>query len=143
MATNLYMNYTKVNSWNVPANTQPGDLVEDPKNAGRFGVAIVASGDASVTLPNGAVVNNGGVGVEPYTSTIALDGSWVFAIAGGAVDGSTIGSGSAGTDVNTPVYFVDKNTVTLTGGGGAKRVGSIDAGFIVGGKGPIKIGEVL
>lgn len=147
MALNMYKKYTesKTREWIVPSNTQPGTLVINAQS-GQVGVTLTASGDATKnqTLPGGLVVQNvpnGGVGNRPRGAVVAVDGSWLFPVAG-VTNGDT-GFGGAGTDEGTEVYRIAANgTLTITATGNT-YVGLIDDGNIVGGVAPVLIGAVL
>lgn len=146
MATNMYKKYTEslCREWIVPSGTVAGDIVINAQS-GQVGVALTSRGDAvsTVSLPNGMTltgVPTGGVGNRPGGAVVAVDGSWLFAVAG-AVNGDT-GAGGAGTDEGTEVYAEPDGDLTLTATGNT-LVGVIDDGVIVGGVAPVKIGVVL
>lgn len=147
MATNMYKKYTeaKTREWAVASGTQAGTLVINAQS-GQVGVTLTARGDSTrnETLPGGLVVQavpNGGVGNRPGGAVVAVDGSWLFPVAG-VVNGDT-GAGGTGTDEGTEVYRIAAGgALTLTATGNT-YVGVIDDGTIVGGVAPVLIGAVL
>lgn len=146
MAENMYKKYTegKTREWAVASGTQSGTLVINAQS-GQVGVTLTARGDATraAGIPGvtGGTVPNGGVGNKPGGATVAVDGSWLFEVAG-AVDGET-GPGGAGTDEGTEVYRIAADgTLTLTASGNT-LVGVIDDGVIVDGVAPVLIGAVI
>jgi len=146
MATNMFKKYTeaKTRAWVVPVGTVSGALVLQA-NSGRVGVTLTARGDTtkSHTLPDGSIVtgiNIGGVGNKPNTATVAVDGSWLFAVAGVA-NGDTTGAAAVATPAGTKVYRTPAGALNLTATSNT-LVGLVDDGFIVGGVVPILIGAV-
>ena len=148
MAKNMYKKYTEslTREWAVPSGTQSGALIVNA-NSGEVGVTITARGDSTVsrTLPDGTTlsgIKNGGVGNRAGGAVVAVDGSWLFGVAG-VTDGDT-GAGGAGTDEGTKVYRATDESLTLAADDGAGTnytfVGVIDDGFIVDGVAPVKIG---
>lgn len=155
MANNMYKKYSKnkVRSWDVvasqlPAATTPvsaGTLIKNI-TSGEIGVTLTASGastgSANVPGVSGGTVPNGGVGNKANTAPVATDGTWLFAVAGVADGDTTLPNGAVGrgTPEGTPVYQHNTNgTITLTSSS-ATRIGVIDAGVIVDGVAPVKIG---
>lgn len=149
MATNMYKKYTesKTREWRVPAGTLSGAGVINAAS-GEIGVTLTARGDATAAanIPGvtGGTVPVGGVGNKPNAATVAVDGSWLFTVAG-VTDGDTVDT-SAGTAEGTKVYAVMSSgavaSYTLTAGSNT-LFGVIDAGVIVDGVAPVKIGAVL
>lgn len=147
MAKNMYKKYTeaKTREWIVPAGTRSGNLVVNAQS-GQAGVALTDRGGStkSYTLPDGTTISgvpSGGVGNRVGGAVVAVDGSWLFAVAG-VTNGDT-GAGGAGTDEGTEVYRVAADgTLTLTATGN-DLVGVIDDGQIVNGVAPVLIGAVL
>lgn len=146
MATNMFKKYTesKTREWAVPTGTQAGTLVINAQS-GQVGVTLTARGDstrpAGIPGVTGGTVPNGGAGNKPGGALVAVDGSWLFPVAG-VTNGET-GAGGAGTDEGTEVYRIAANgNLTLTASGNT-LVGVIDDGAIVGGVAPVLIGAVL
>lgn len=149
MATNMFKKYTEslTREWRVPEGTLSGVGVINAES-GEVGVTLTARGDATgpANIPGvtGGTVPVGGVGNKPNAATVAVDGSWLFPVTG-VTNGDTVDTG-AGTAEGTPVYAtVTSGAVTgytLTEGSNT-LFGVIDAGVIVGGVAPIKIGAVL
>lgn len=146
MATNMYKKYTEslTREWIVPSGTQAGTLVIHA-NSNQVGVTLTARGDStkSYTTPQGYTISgipNGGVGNKANSATVAVDGSWLFPVAGVA-NGDTSAGGSA-TPAGTPVYRTSAGALNLTATGNTK-VGYIDDGRIVGGVAPVLIGAQL
>ena len=148
MATNMFKKYTEslTREWEVPVGTVSGDLVEHAIS-GQVGVALTSRGDAtrSQTLPGGLTLSGiptGGVSNKPTGATVAVDGSWLFAVTG-VTDGETVSG--PGTDQGTRVYRAADGTLTLNAleadaVTATTYVGIIDDGNIVGGVAPIQIG---
>lgn len=143
MATNMYKKYTesKTREWEVPEGTQAGDVVIHAVS-GQVGVALTARGDSTVSagIPGvtGGTVPNGGAGNKPTAATVAVDGSWLFAV-DGVTDGETVAGD--GTEAGTEVFEgATPQELSLTG---TVSVGVIDDGAIVDGVAPILIGAVL
>jgi len=146
MATNMFKKYTeaKTREWVVASGTLSGALVIQA-NSGRVGVTLTARGDStkSQTLPDGTTItgiNIGGVGNKPNTATVAVDGSWLFAVAG-VTNGDTTGAEAVATPAGTKVYRTSAGALNLTVTGNT-LIGYVDDGFIVGGVVPILIGAV-
>lgn len=149
MATNMYKKYTesKTRQWRVPAGTLAGDGVVNAVS-GEVGVALTSRGDATgpANIPGvtGGTIPVGGAGNKSNGAEVAVDGSWLFEVAG-VTDGDTVDT-SAGTAEGTKVYAVMSSgaiaSYTLTVGTNV-LFGVIDAGVIVDGVAPIKIGAVL
>lgn len=146
MATNMYKKYTesKTREWAVPSGTQAGTLVINAQS-GQVGVTLTARGDstraAGIPGVTGGTVPNGGASNKPGGATVAVDGSWLFPVAG-VTNGET-GAGGAGTDEGTEVYRIAANGNLTTTASGNTFVGVIDDGAIVGGVAPVLIGVVL
>lgn len=150
MATNMYKKYTesKTREWRVPAGTLAGEGVINAES-GEIGVTLTARGDATApaNIPGvtGGTVPVGGVGNKPNAATVAVDGSWLFEVTG-VTDGNTVDT-SAGTAEGTEVYATETTGGEITGytliQGTNTLFGVIDAGVIVDGVAPIKIGAVL
>lgn len=147
MATNMYKKYTesKCREWPVAAGTQAGTVVIHPISE-QVGVTLTARGDSTVTagIPGvtGGTVPNGGAGNKSNSATVAVDGSWLLAVAT-VVNGDTNPeTGTAGTAAGTAVYRTTAGALTLTEGTNTP-VGVIDDGVIVGGVAPVLIGAVL
>lgn len=151
MANTFFKKHTEslVREWEVPSGTQPFDIVVHAVS-GEVGFALTARGDSTLTLTNipginSATIDNGGVGNQPNGAAVAVDGSIVVDI-NDATNGKTLDG--TGTPEGTPVWFVDKHTVTTidpTDSGANPpvvgiRVGVIDDGHIIDNRGPIKIG---
>lgn len=147
MTTNMYKKYTesKCREWPVAAGTQAGTVVLHPLS-NQVGVTLTARGDSTtaINIPGvtGGTVPNGGAGNKANSATVAVDGSWLLAVAT-VVNGDTNPeTGSAGTPAGTQVYRTTAGALTLTEGTNTP-VGVIDDGVIVGGIAPVLIGEVL
>lgn len=147
MATNMYKKYTEslCREWPVAAGTQAGTVVIHPLSE-QVGVTLTARGDSTVAagIPGvtGGTVPNGGAGNKANSATVAVDGSWLLAVAT-VVNGDTNPeTGSAGTPAGTQVYRTTAGALTLTEGTNTP-VGVIDDGVIVGGVAPVLIGAVL
>lgn len=155
MATNMYKKYSedKVRSWDVVASQLPAAATAVPagtliKNvtSGEIGVTLTASGastgSANVPGVTGGTVPNGGVGNKANTAPVATDGTWLLTVAG-VDDGDTLlpsGAVGRGTPEGTLVYQHNTSgAITLTSTS-ATRIGVIDAGVIVNGVAPVKIG---
>lgn len=143
MTTNMFKKYTEslVREWNVGASKPAGSTVIDPLS-GQVGVTLVASGGTTktTTLPDGSTFTTaiGGVGVKANAATVAVDGSFIYAVAGVA-NGETVSPGT-GTPKGTKVYRVAADgSLTLTVGSNV-YFGVIDDGNIVGGIAPVQIG---
>jgi hypothetical protein len=143
MATNMYRKYTeaKTEEWVVPAGTLSGTVVIEPVSA-RVGVTLTGRGDVtrSETLPDGTVLSGipaGGIGNKPTAATVAVDGSFLFPVAGVTAGETVAGTGTA---KGTPVYRVTANgTLSLTNTA-ATYVGRIDDCNIVGTRAAVLIG---
>ena len=145
MANNMHKKYTEslVREWPVPAGTQSGAAVIHPVS-GEIGVTLTARGDstrpAGIPGVTGGTIPNGGVGNKPTAATVAVDGTWRFAVTG-AANGETVAG--TGTPEGTTVYAVVAagvvTSLTLTAGGNT-AFGVIDDGAIVAGVAPVKIG---
>lgn len=147
MATNMYKKYTEslCREWPVAAGTQAGTVVIHPLSE-QVGVTLTARGDsttaANIPGVTGGTVPNGGAGNKANSATVAVDGSWLLAVAT-VVNGDTNPeTGSAGTPAGTQVYRTTAGALTLTEGTNTP-VGVIDDGVIVGGVAPVLIGAVL
>lgn len=149
MAANMYKKYieSKVREWPVPAGTQAGTIVLHPIS-NQVGITLTARGDstapAGIPGVTGGTIPNGGAGNKANAATVAVDNSWLLAVAG-VVNGDTNPeTGTAGTPSGTAVYRLtaSPNTLSLTSAGGVK-IGVIDDGVIVGGIAPVLIGAVL
>jgi hypothetical protein len=144
MAENMYKKYTeaKTREWAVASGTQAGTLVLNAQS-GQVGVTLTARGDAtrSAGIPGvtGGTVPNGGAGNKPGAATVAVDGSWLFPVAG-VTTGETVDG--TGTDEGTKVYREADGDLTLTATGNT-FVGVIDDGYIVNGVAPVLIGAVI
>ncbi len=145
MATNMYKKYTEswVRTWDVGTGVLGGSLVI---NGAQVGVTLADSGGTTrtKTLPDGSTITyaSHGVGYESGVAEVAVDGTWLFTVAG-VTNGDTVPDSAAGTNQGTPVYQVaaDKS-LTLTASGNT-LVGIIDAGAIVGGVAPVQIGVAV
>jgi hypothetical protein len=143
VATNMYKKYTesKTREWAVPSGTQAGTLVVNAVS-GQVGVTLTARGDATraAGIPGvtGGTIPNGGIGNRAGGAVVAVDGSWLFTVAG-VTNGDT-GAGGAGTDEGTRVYRIAANGNLTTTSTSNTLVGVIDDGVIVGGVAPVKIG---
>lgn len=144
MAKNMFKKYTEnlVREWDVPVGTASGAIVVD-EVSGRVGVTITGRGDLtrSEELPNGQTLSGipaGGVGNRPTGATVAVDGSWLFPVAGIA-NGSTA-VGGTGTRAGTEVFLIVATKALTLVEGDNVSVGRIDDGTIVGGTAPIQIG---
>lgn len=148
MATNMFKKYTesKCREWPVAAGTQAGTVVIHPISS-QVGVTLTARGDSTVPINipgvTGGTVSNGGVGNKANSATVAVDGSWLLAVAT-VVNGDTNpATGTAGTPVGTAVYRTTATgAYTLVDTAGV-QIGVIDDGVIVGGVAPVLIGAVL
>lgn len=147
MATNMYKKYTEslCREWPVAAGTQAGTVVIHPLSD-QVGVTLTARGDSTTALNmpgvTGGTIPNGGAGNKANSATVAVDGSWLLAVAT-VVNGDTNPeTGSAGTPAGTQVYRTTAGALTLTEGTNTP-VGVIDDGVIVGGVAPVLIGAVL
>lgn len=150
MATNMFKKYTegKTREWAVPAGTASGDAVIHA-TSGQVGVALTSRGDATspAGIPGvtGGTIPTGGAGNKPNAATVAVDGTWIFAVTGSANGDTTVATGG-GTKSGTKVYAVvaagKVTSLTLTEGSNT-LFGLIDDGVIVGNKAPVLIGAVL
>lgn len=100
MATNMVTRYHKSEVWPVPNNTLSGAAVVSSAASGRQpAVALTAEGGATATStvgPYSITYPAGGIGLLDNFATVAVDGSFRFAVTGA----------SASTVTNTPVYAV-------------------------------------
>lgn len=100
MALNMVTHYTKTEVWPVVDGTLSGAAVVSTAAAGRQpGVALTSEGGATrsdTVGPYTITSPAGGVGLLDNFATVAVDGSFRFAVTGA----------SASTVVNTPVYAV-------------------------------------
>jgi|SRR6516225_465848 len=146
MATNMFKKYTEslVREWTVGANVPSGTLVIDANS--KPGVTLTASGDTAnltVTSPGGGLSiawkKKAGVGNRPNAAPVAVDGSWLFTVAG-VTAGETVGSGAAGTARGTKVYRISSDgSLTLTSTSNT-YVGIIDDCRIIGTTAAVQIG---
>lgn len=146
MATNMFRKYSedRTEEWLVPTNTKSGTLVLEAAS-GRVGVTLTGSGDATTSeaLPNGMTLSGipaGGVGNKSLGATVAVDGSWLFPVAGVTAGETVQGTGTA---KGTKVYRVAATgALTLTVGTAPVNdtVGRIDDCNIVGTRAAILIG---
>ncbi len=147
MASNMYKKYTEslVRPWGVGTEVDGGTLVIDA-DSGQAGVTLADSGGSTrvKTHADGSVTTypSGGVGYPSGVAEVAVDGTWLFPVAG-VTNGDTVPDSEAGTNRGTKVYRVTADgTLTLTVGTNV-YVGIIDSGRIVGGVAPVQIGVAL
>lgn len=146
MATNMFKKYTesKCREWPVPAGTQAGTVVIHPVSD-QVGVTLTARGDSTtaINIPGiiGGTIANGGAGNKANSATVAVDGSWLLAVAGVTNGDTNPATGTAGTPAGTAIFRVAADgTYALAGDA---QIGVVDDGVIVGGVVPVLIGEVL
>lgn len=139
---NMYKKYTPslVEEWPVASGTQAGTLVLNASS--RPGVTLTARGDStkSWNAPGGLTIGgikNGGVGDEPNAATVAVDGAWLFPVAG-VTAGETVNG--TGTAAGTKVYRKTDGTLTTTASTNV-LVGEIADGRIIGTTTPVWIGR--
>lgn len=143
VAKRMFKKYTErlVRSWTVPAATPELSLVRDAQT-NRYGITLASAVGTKVTktLADGSVITKdvAGVGFRPGEATVAVDGSWLFEIAG-LTAGETVGTGATGTARGTAVYVDSSGALSLTKAGNT-FVGEIDDCNIVGGVAAVQIG---
>lgn len=137
-----FKDYTKrlVRSWTVGTNKDALTLIVDAN--GKVGITLGASSGTSktITRADGATVTKSikGVGFRDQEAPVAVDGSWLFDVAG-VTAGETVGAGATGTPRGTKVYLTSGGALNLTASGNT-YVGIIDDGRIVDGVAPVQIG---
>lgn len=98
MATNMVTRWNNTEVWPVVNGTVSGAAVVSSSASGRQpGVALTDEGGATRTAtvgPYSITYPSGGVGLLDNFATVAVDGSFRFAVTGA----------SASTAINTPVY---------------------------------------
>lgn len=100
MALNMVTKYKTTEVWPVPDGTLSGAAVVSSSASGRQpGVALTSEGGATASAtvgPYTITYPSGGIGLLDNQATVAVDGSFRFAVTGV----------SASTVINTPVYAV-------------------------------------
>jgi hypothetical protein len=143
MAENMFRKYTeaKTEEWVVAAGTKSGTLVLHTVDTDRVGVTLTGRGDVtkSQVNPDGTILSgipDGGIGNKPTAATVAVDGSFLFPVAG-VTAGETVAG--TGTPQGTSVYREADGDLVLVGTNNT-YVGKVDDGNIVGTRTPILIG---
>ena len=155
MATNMYKKYdeSKTREWDVVAAQLPaaatavasGTLIKH-NLSGEIGVTLTASGAymraAGIPGVTGGTVASGGVGNKANGAVVAVDGSWLFSVAGVTAGDTSLPSGASGrgTPSGTVVYQNNTTGALTLVSTSSTRIGVVDDGVIVGLITPIKIG---
>lgn len=155
MATNMFKKYdeAKTREWDVvaaqlPAAATPvasGTLIKH-NLSGEIGVTLTASGAATraagVPGVTGGTQPNGGASNKANGAVVAVDGSWLFSVAGVTAGDTTLPSGAPGrgTPSGTPVFQNNTTGALTLVATSSTRIGVVDDGVIVGLITPIKIG---